>query len=80
MRAKITKIVLVVCPNKHGIHNGAVDGVYVRYAMLYAGQTPVAWMDDPNFEDIRNIIFETGIEGVIFLGQCLWCQAHEQEM
>ena len=74
---RVVKIVMVVCPDKHGIHKDAVDGVYVRYALLYDANGGMTWIDDPNFDDIKGIVYDTDVAGFVVHAQCQWCRAHE---
>lgn len=75
---KVKRVCIIICPDKHGIHKGSVDGPYVRYVILQPESGPALWIDDPSYEDIKNIIYDTGTSAIVVKSQCQWCSAHER--
>jgi hypothetical protein len=48
----ITKVVVVVCNNRWGLHNG----IYIRYMILVGSHEDALWLDSPDEATILGIL------------------------
>lgn len=75
---RTVSITIIVCPDRFGIHREAQikDGVYVRYVILRDEDGNAQFIDDPDYETVREILFTSiGVAAWAEYHDCPFCQA-----
>lgn len=69
----VVRLVLIYCPNRHGIHKG----IYIRYAILINKLKEAWWMDNPLEEDVTRIWTRVSqhSDTIAVASTCAFCKA-----